>query len=104
MSANSKGRDFVRVNGERKATKPSRTSRTLKGLSLDGLSLQIVLIPSLFPLLPAIQQLTKSSERKARLAAVDALNAIGTKEAMRLLLQMAGEKIDRIVKVISNAF
>ncbi|MFA0749994.1 MAG: hypothetical protein SLRJCFUN_000397 [Candidatus Fervidibacter sp.] len=48
--------------------------------------------------LPAIQQLTKSPERKARLAAVDALNAIGTKEAMRLLLQMAREKGDRQVQ------
>lgn len=48
--------------------------------------------------LPAIQQLTKSPERKARLAAVDALNAIGTKKAMRLLLQMAQEDSDRQVQ------
>ncbi len=48
--------------------------------------------------LPAIQQLTKSSERKARLAAVDALNAIGTKEAMRLLLQMARDDGDHQVR------
>jgi len=48
--------------------------------------------------LPAIKQLARSPDRKERLAAVDALSAIGTKAAMRLLLQMAQDDSDRQVR------
>ncbi|MCX7967164.1 MAG: HEAT repeat domain-containing protein [Armatimonadetes bacterium] len=57
--------------------------------------------------LPALEQLTKSSNKRDRLAVIDALNAIKTTDALRLLLKIARSDPDEEVRceallVLSN--